>query len=98
MFEEAIVDLEKCYALFPFFTDAINNLGLACHEMNQLQKALFFYKKALLLDGDAVCLFLFEELSSFSLLSHLILPPHISSLLFHSRVERRSPLTTMACV
>ena len=51
---EARRDLEHAVRLFPNFGDALNNLGLACHELGDPEAALRHYSRALALEGDAV--------------------------------------------
>lgn len=53
-YAEAVPDLELAVKLFPYFSDAVNNLGLALHEVDQLERALRLYTRALALEGDAV--------------------------------------------
>lgn len=53
-FSEAIVDLEACVALRPYFADALHNLALCYHETGRLADSLRCYTRAILLEGDVV--------------------------------------------
>lgn len=51
---EAIQLLERAVGLYPWYTEALHNLGFAYHELDRLDEALFCYTRVVLLDGDAV--------------------------------------------
>lgn len=53
-YEAARKDLEVAVRFFPYFSDAVSNLGLALHELGHLEQAFRMYSIALSIEGDEI--------------------------------------------